>query len=244
MQLHAFKLWYSHIVYCRKVIGLFLCLFFSSSLQAQEEGTNMLDHDEKLYYFGIVVGMNNSQYKVFHNELFLQEDSVKTINPIWALGLSAGLAANLRLNKHFTLRLIPNFAIIEKKIDYTLKNNTEKNISMESLLLHVPLNVKFCSDRIGNFRFYAMAGGKFDYDFNSNVRSRRNDEVLKIKPVDYGYELGIGFEFYNATFVFTPEIKISNGFGNVQKIDNSILTSKYLGVINSRMVMLSFQIGG
>jgi hypothetical protein len=108
----------------------------------------------------------------------------------------------------------------------------------------MPIEFKFKSDRQTNFRFYVCAGGKIDYDFNANSRSKRLDEPLKVKPLDYGYNLGLGFEFYYPNFIFAPEIKVSNGLGNSLSNNSDEITNKALNRITTRMILLSIHIQG
>ena len=117
-----------------------------------------------------------------------------------------------------------------------------KNI--ESIYMHLPLQLKFKSDRINNFRFYAIVGGKFDYDMAANARSHRNDEFLKVSPVDFGYELGVGFEFFNPDFIFSPEIKISQGLTNQLFIDKHLPLTNAIQSLLSRMIVISIHLEG
>jgi Outer membrane protein beta-barrel domain len=228
-----------------KIVLLF-CLLSCISINtfAQSEGFNMLEDDDRQYYFGITAGFNNSQYRIFHSTSFIQSDTIKEVTPKWNAGFQVGINGNLRLNSHISLRLTPQFVLTQKTIDYKQTYKRDTTLVIESIMMHLPLSIKFNSDRIGNFRFYTFTGAKFDYDFNSNTRSRRNDEVLKVKPIDFGYDIGVGFDFYYPNFIFSPEIKVSNGFGNIQKKDANISTSNVLDVINTRMIFFSFTIGG
>ncbi len=241
--MHTFKFWNSKYLLGTKIVFAF-CLFWANTANAQKDGFNMLDHDDAKYYFGITGGFNNAQYRVFHSDFFTNTDSVSIATPTWAAGLQVGLVGNYRFTPHAGVRLAPQFAITSKNLQYNFKYQKDTTIVIESIMLHVPLHFKFSSDRITNFRFHAFAGGKLDYDFNSNTRSRRNDEVIRIRPVDYGYEIGFGFDFYYPNYILSPEVKISNGLGNVQFRDNKIITSKVFDAINTRMIMFSITIGG
>jgi hypothetical protein len=242
--MHTFE--FRHIKYLRwhKIIAT--CFFVCASLfaSAQEEGYNMLDHDNRSYYFGMTAGLNNSQYKMYYSDYFGLVDSVKTAIPRWNAGFQVGITANYRFTPHSSIRTMPQFVLTQKTIDYTFNGKPNFNLVVESIMLHMPFHYKFCSDRIGNFRFYTFTGARFDYDFNSNTRSRRNDDYLKIRPIDFGYDIGFGFDFYKSNYIFTPEIKLSNGFANVQKRDNDILTSKVFDKITTRMVFVGIIIGG
>jgi hypothetical protein len=110
--------------------------------------------------------------------------------------------------------------------------------------MHLPLQLKFKSDRINNFRFYALVGGKLDYDLASNARSRRTDEFLKVNPVDYGYEVGVGFEFFNDSFIFSPEIKLSQGLTNQLYVDRSLPLTNAIQSLLSRMIVISIHLEG
>jgi hypothetical protein len=237
---------FRHIKYIqgRKIVLVFYTVLLSFCAGAQEEGFNMLDHDLQKYYFGITGGFNNSQYKTYYSDFFINSDSVLSATPKWNAGFQVGIAANYRFTQHSGMRVLPQFVLMQRSLDYTFKYRGDTTLVIESIMLHLPFHYKFSSDRISNFRFYAFTGGKLDYDFNSNTSSRRNDEVLKIKSTDFGYDLGFGFDFYNSNFIFTPEIRLSNGFGNVQQRDNDIITSKVFDRINTRMVFLSVTVGG
>ncbi len=118
------------------------------------------------------------------------------------------------------------------------------NKSIESIYFHLPLQLKFKSDRINNFRFYGMLGGKFDYDLAANARSRRQDEFLKVLPIDLGYELGVGFEFYYPNFIFSPEIKLSQGLMNQIYKDRNLQLTNAVESINTRMIVISIHLEG
>jgi Outer membrane protein beta-barrel domain len=243
--MYTTKFWHCQYIQSTKIILFFVFLLFNaSSAFAQEDGFNMMDHDQRKFYFGITAGLNNSQFRIYNSDYFLKYDTVLSATPKWNAGFQVGIMGTLKLTNHTALRFVPQFVLTQKTIAYTFKTLRDTTIVIESILTHLPLSLKFASDRIGNFKFYTIAGLKLDYDFNSNTRSRRNDDVLKIKAVDYGYDLGLGFEFYYPNYIFTPEIKISNGFNNVQLKDNDILTSKVFDKINSRMIYIGFTIGG
>jgi hypothetical protein len=90
-----------------------------------------------------------------------------------------------------------------------------------------------------------MLGGiKGDIDLASNARTKRDDQLVKIGKYDYGYELGIGFNFYFPSFIFSPEIKISNGLQNIHSRDPSLIYSSVLDRITSRMIVFCIHLEG
>jgi hypothetical protein len=143
------KFWNSiNLQFC-KVIGVSLFVLLGAlHVNAQGGGTNMLDHDDNRYYFGIIGGGNHSQYRVFHSDFFTQFDSVQLANPRWKIGLNAGITANVRMTQHTGLRLSPQFVFASKSVEYDFKHRKDTTIVLESILMHLPLSFKFSSDRI------------------------------------------------------------------------------------------------
>lgn len=216
--------------------------------KAQRKVMNMPEHDQKAYYFGITFGANFSSYRIRYSESFVNADTFKRIQPNFGPGFNLGIMGNLRLTSFIDLRFVPSLAFAEKKVSLNIRdvsgNDSLSDRSVESIYMHLPLQLKFKSDRIGNFRFYALTGVKFDYDMAANARSRRKDEFIKVSAADFGYELGVGFEFYNPNFIFSPEIKLSQGLGNQIFKDGSIPLSNAIDVLSTRMIVISIHLEG
>jgi hypothetical protein len=229
-------------------ILLLLVVFLQvNTAQAQRHILNMPEHDEKKYYFGITFGMNSSTYKIKFSQNFAENDTFKSILAGSAPGFNLGLMGNMRMSNHFDLRFVPSLAFAEKKLTLLMTTpggDSTSTRSIESIYMHLPLQLKFKSDRIYNFRFYAIGGGKLDIDMAANARSRRTDEFLKVKPIDIGYELGVGFEFYNPNFIFSPEIKMSEGLMNQQYKDGRIPLSNAIQGLRTRMIVISIHLEG
>jgi len=244
--------WRSQYLLLRKVaLLLFILGSLSYNVSAQGENMNNTLIDSKKFYFGISIGFNTSQYKITHDKWFIDNDSITEITPLWKPGLQIGIMGNMRLNSFIDIRTIPSFVIREKAVRFRLKNRFKPEedsmltTGFESILFHWPFEFKFKSDRQNNFRFYALAGGKVDYDFNSSVNKRKRDDLLIVKPWDFGINMGLGFEFYFPNFILAPEIKFSQGLINIlDKEANDFQTSKAIERLNTRMIILSLHIQG
>lgn len=231
-------------LYCHQIIWCILFICLSWQAKAQDEKMYNPEHENKLYYFGIAIGINTAQYKIAHSNYFTQYDSIKNITPYWKPGFNVGIVGNLRLSRFVDFRTIPMFMIREQQIKFKLFNDSTYTHGVESVLFNMPFEFKFKSDRQTNFRFYVLAGGKIDYDFNANARSKRKDEILKFKAFDYGYNIGLGFDLYYPNFIFSPEIKLSNGLGNVLQQGSQEPINKALSRLSTRMVFITFHIQG
>ncbi|GAA4466581.1 hypothetical protein GCM10023093_20930 [Nemorincola caseinilytica] len=206
----------------------------------------MPDHDDKLYYFGISFGFNYSVHRINYSTSFATTDTFKRIQPLWKPGFNMGLMGNLRLTSFIDLRFLPTLVFTEKRMrfEYGIPKDSIADRSIESIYMHLPIQFKFKSDRMKNFRFYGLAGGKFDYDLAANARSRRSDEFLKITPIDVGMEFGVGFEFFNPNFIFSPEIKLSQGFANQLFRDPELPLTNAIDRLSTRMIVISFHLEG
>lgn len=227
---------------------LFGLLLLAHASMAQRE-LNLYDHDSKPYYFGITLGVNLARFQPEMNSRFLQYDSVYTAEPLNSGGFALGLLATARLSDRFQLRFNPQLLFFERSIYYKLKypdldGETEITKTVESVTVTFPLQVKFQSDRIGNFRVYMLAGFKGDIDLASNARAKRAEDLIKIKKYDYGPELGLGFNIFFPSFILSPEIKISNGLPNIHSRDANLQFSNVFDKIQSRMIVFSLHIEG
>src|SRR6266498_3255584 len=225
-------------------------LLITSGTSAQERQLYQTDHDDKPYYFGITLGANVASFHIEHHPRFLQYDSVYTIQPLNSKGFQLGLLATARLTNRFELRFNPQLLFTDRSLKYSLKyldlfeESDTVTKKIESIITTFPLQIKFFSDRIGNFRVYMLGGLKADIDLASNARAKRAEELVKIQKYDYGFELGIGFNFYFPSFIFSPEIKISNGLKNIHSRDENLKYSNVLDRITSRMIVFCIHLEG
>lgn len=234
----------------RPLIILGLLLLSATSVFSQKV-LHQEEHDFKPYYFGISLGLSKASFHADVNGQFLNQpgDSLLTATPLQNGGFHLGLLATLRLSKRFELRFNPALMFVERNIQYQLRykdldvgNTMIKKV--ESVITTFPIHFKFNSDRIGNMRVYLLGGGKFDMDLASNAKARKADDMLKIKRFDYGVEGGLGFNFYFASFILSPEIKISNGLSDLHQRNEALNYSRVLNSVNSRMIVFTIHIEG
>ena len=233
----------SRLIYSFLFFSLFSFDAYSQKPLFQEE------HDNKPYYFGITLAGSLSRFETELHSYFLQQDTILIAQPSNAGGFSLGLSATVKLTKRFEGRFNPQLSFMDRNIFYKLKYpdrelGTDVIKKVESVIVSFPVQIKFNSDRIGNFRVYMLGGGKVDFDLASNARARKAEDLVKIEKLDYGIEAGIGFNFYFESFIFSPEIKISNGLGNIHSRDANLNYSSVLDKMQSRMIVFSIHLEG
>lgn len=227
----------------------FIILVGPASAQIRTD-INQYDHDSKPYYFGITLGANLARFNTELHPRFLQYDSAYVAEPMNSGGFTLGLLATTRISDRFQARFNPQLMFIERSIFYKLKepdlieNSTDIIKKVESVTVSFPVQIKFQSDRIGNFRVYMLGGIKGEIDLASNARAKRADDLIKINKFDYGVELGIGFNFFFESFILSPEIKISNGLSNLHSRNENLIYSNVFDRIFSRMLVICIHIEG
>lgn len=230
-----------------KIYFLFLLLAGSLAAQAQVEKHRLYQEDQP-YYFGLTLGYNNSYLKQTKSPNFLQNDSVLSVEPGSSGGIIMGLMATGRLSNRFQVRFNPQLIIGGAKyLTYQLKNTkpgeaASQRLILPATLVSFPIQLKFNSDRLGNFRTYLMAGVKYDMDLSSNSAIRNADDIIKLSGSDLGIEAGIGFNIYLPFVTVSPEIKISNGLSNIHIKNPGLKYSNVLDKIQSRMIIFSIHL--
>ena len=213
------------------------------------DGINLPDHDEKSVHFGINLGANRSHFNFTHHPYFLQQDSIMVVESINSTGLNLAWLVDIRLSNHFNIRTYPvDLTFTEKAFEYNLtypdipggeEKVTQKKV--QSISLTLPVQIKFSSDRIKNFKVYMMGGGKVELDLAANA-GQKAANLIKLKRFDYGVEAGLGFHFYFEYFVLTPEVKMGWGLGNLHSRDVNLKFSNVIDQINSRTISFSLTV--
>lgn len=227
-------------------------LLISVSSFAQTREIYREEQDTKPYYFGLSLSAVYSRFQIEHHPSFLQQDTILVAEPLNTPGISLRLVAALNLTNRFELRFNPGLIFTDRPIQYQLNKLYPGDIdqgwtvkkSVESIITTFPLDLKFKSDRIGNFRVYMLGGAKADIDLASNAKKRKADDQVKIQKYSYGVEGGIGFSFYRKSVTVSPEIKISNGLNNLHDRNPALNYSRVIDRIQSRMIIFTIHLEG
>lgn len=211
-------------------------------------------HDDKLIHFGFSLGLNFMDYRIEHRERAAEDGvyvGMKEISP----GINIHAVANLRLAENFDLRLLPGISFGERNM-YFQESSDSGLVSIlpgsvykvNSSYLELPINFKYKSKRLNNFRPYLVGGGNLRYDLSIKKEYDINDQLLMIAPLDVYAEIGFGMDFYLTFFKFATEIKYSIGLSNIllrsdrkgELPEEFESYTNYLDKINSHMVILLF----
>ena len=224
----------------RKSAGLVLLFGLMASNQLLAQRNNPY-YDDKTIHFGFLVGYNSSTFHLQPNAArYLLNDTMTYMAPSWGPGFQLGIISDLRLAEHATLRFTPTLMFSQRNIQYSFVNPlNDIRRSLQIANVDIPLLLKFRSDRIDNFRMYAIGGFKYSIDMASQEKVVEDVQRVKIIRNDISYEIGFGFDFYLPYFKFSPEIKLAQGIRNVLVPESHVYSNPIEG-LRARTIMISF----
>jgi hypothetical protein len=200
--------------------------------------------DQKLYHFGISVGMNFQDIILINSGGGSEngETWFATI-PDYSPGFSVGLLADLYLNQYMNLRFSPMLHFGDKNFEF-VEPDTRQNyqVSIRSNYMTGSLDLKIRSVRLNNYRPYVLAGIYSALDLG-----REPDKAVYLKPLDYGITIGLGSDFYFPIIKVAPEIRFTFGLRDIIEhnrtdvTDNSLI--KYINAVSkgtTRMISIIF----
>ena len=190
----------------RVFLGILILLTSSASAQ-YDRIINRPNFDKRLIHFGFYLGLNQNDFKVAYKKSNYLNPNV-SVAP--SNGFNVGLVADLRLHKNINLRFEPGLISNSKVLSFTHINTKRDSVrEIGSTYLHLPLVLKFSTDRLDNVRPYVLAGVSMDYNFSSNHKNTNDNSggEFRMKPVNYMYEVGIGIDLYLPYFKFSPSIR-------------------------------------
>ena len=241
-----------HALYGKKIIlAILLCsCCFATSLMSQRVAGNynFQDFQAKQYYFGLTLGYNHANFQLFHSGEFILNDSFAVAKPMGGPGFNVSIVTNLKIGRYFDFRFLPGFSFAERSIlfESTDPSLPPRKNTLESVFVQAPFQVRFKSEPYKDKRLFLAAGVKYTYDVATNARVRKDQSksLIRISPHDYSVEFGAGVQFFFPFFIFSPEIKFSQGISNIMIYNPSLEQSRILEKILSRSFTFSLHFEG
>lgn len=234
------------------ILGFIVFADFDAQAQMLEKGNyNFWGFKNKPFYFGLTLGGHSSGYLTYNSRNFMNSDSIRVAEGIDKPGLHVHIITNLKIGQYFDFRFIPGFAFSERRLQFQTYNDIGETTSfrterIESVFLDIPMLLRFKSAPYKDKRVFVVGGLKYSYDVTSNSRAR--DEIavnlFQISPHDFQFEIGAGIQIFFPFFIFSPEIKYSQGLGNIHIYNGQKEESRVLDKILSRTLSISFHFEG
>ena len=141
----------------KKVLLFGFFLMISAAFLAQREPVeNLPTFDERKLHFGFYLGINQNDFKLnLRNSTIPNAD----INVEASPGFNVGLITDFRLHENLSLRFEPGLMTNSKKVYFNHLLTAQDSVrDIGSTYLHVPLLLKFSTDRYKNIRPYLLGG--------------------------------------------------------------------------------------
>jgi len=146
-------------------------------------------------------------------------DAVTSITSPNSPGFAVGFLARYNFTDFLEFRATPSLVFADRTVKYTYATASQNtNSTVPATDLDFPFSLKLKSERIQDFRAYMLAGIKYSMAVGSKKNSPDIDPlqaVLRNKAGFGSYEVGLGADIYFEYFKLSPEIKLSNSFGNL-----------------------------
>ncbi len=228
---------------------LLVCiLMMSTQVEAQfKKGANYnyKEFSKKPYYFGITLGYNKSNFRVYHSEEFILNDSIRSAKSITGPGFNLGIVTNLKVGDYFDFRLLPTLSFAERNLEYSnVKGKDQSTRKVESVFVEIPFHVRLKSAPYRDKRVFLIAGVKYGFDVASDSKARQANELVKISPTDFTVEYGVGVQFFFPFFILSPEFKVSQGISNILLRNPDLEESNVLDKVLSRTFTFSLHFEG
>jgi hypothetical protein len=227
----------------KKVLIFSFLLMASAMFYAQKEHVeNLPSFDKRKLHYGFYLGINQNDFKLnLRNSTIPNAD----ISVEATAGFNVGLIADFRLHKNLSLRFEPGLMTNTKKVFFNHLSTAQDSVrEIGSTYLHVPILLKFNTDRYKNIRPYLLGGISYNHNFSSNEANQDDNSSgqFRMKTSDFMYEVGLGVDIYLNFFKFSPSIRGVFAFNNEIKYDNDP-NSKWTAPVNfmgTRGIFLSF----
>ena len=225
------------------ILFLFLIAFEVISVHAQKRRVeNLPTFDEHKIHYGFYLGINQNDFKLNLRNSNYPNAQIQ-VEP--TAGFNVGLIADLRLHKNLNLRFEPGLISNSKRIIFNHLNNPQDSIrEIGSTYLHIPVVLKFSTDKYRNIRPYVLAGISYDHNFSSNEANQNDNDrgEFRMRTSNFMYEVGVGIDIYLSFFKFSPSIRGVFALNNEIVYDNDP-NSQWTSPVNfmgTRGIFLNF----
>ena len=235
----------------RFALSFFIILLLGNNAYAQRDRVeNLPKYNHESLHFGFTIGLNYTDFVIHPVRDFHLQDSLKTVQSLRQPGFNLGIVSEVKLHEYLAVRFVPALSFGGRTLQYFFETPTDTFVAervVESTFLDFPVNLKLRSARVNNFGAYLVGGAKYTYDLASqrNVRTSTNftEQIVKLDRHDFGYEGGVGVDFFLQYFKLAIEAKMSLGTRNVLIKDNTIFSNS-IDKLNSKVFLISITFEG
>ena len=209
--------------------------------------------DMKRLHFGFSVGADFQDLRIQNNGHITDDGEQWWADvPSHSPGFCVNVLGDLRLGKHFNLRLSPGLYFGNKVVKFRNalgdpeapeKSHYLQSQNVKATYVVMPFDLKVSALRYHNLRPYFTGGVMPVFD----VSKDRSDQ-LKLKNMDVMLTVGMGCDFYLPFFKLCPEVKFCFGLKNLlqknrpdlQDDPEMLRFTESVDKVTNNMVVLTF----
>lgn len=229
---------------------LLLLMGLAHAGTAQTAKENLAKFDYRPYHFGFLLSGNSSSFNFNLRPDFTFADSLLSVENTPLSGFNLSLLASLNVNRTVRIRFIPGLSFQDRGLLFRFRNPDGTvqpvRVRTESVYLDFPIVVKLRTERIGNFAPYALFGGKFSRDMQSQAdvnQSLQDGYILKLAKGNSSVDVGAGADFFLPFFKFSIEMKTEFGLRNVLIQDDTPFSAAF-NELRTRCFIISLTFEG
>ena len=229
--------------YKSNYILIFLILCTTNMFGQHRKLQNQPYADQRQFHIGFTLGLHTQ-------DLIITQSGYNNNNEVWfseipnySPGFAVGIIGDVYLYRFINLRTSPSILLGDKNFVFKEQTTGEeyKTVIRNNYFL-LPLHLKISSQRTNNYRRYILFGG-----YGCLELASKKGMAVRLKPYDFGLDLGIGCDLYFSMFKLAPELKFS--FGLINNLDNErndlkdeslYKYTKSIAKTSQRMITLSF----
>ena len=233
-------------LYRCQVILLLAFGILANAQSTVDKSYNYNDFKNKGVYYGIALGLNNSSFTVNHSSRFILNDSIGINQATAKPGLTFQGIFNLKLGSYFDFRVLAGFSLSERSLSYYKPGelNPYRQERIEFVYADIPIMIRYKSAPFRDKRVFVVGGLKYSYDVNGFARRQDGQKEVTVVPHDFSLEVGAGMQFFFPFFILSPEVKMSQGIGNILSYNNDLNESRVIDKLLTRTLTISFHFEG
>ncbi len=213
------------------------------NIQAQRLPKNQPNFDKKPIHFGFSIGINYFDFNIEEIADLANLPEYYSVSSNVSPSYTIRIISNLRLADYLDLRFNPGFAATERSLTFDLVepiSQVRQKVTrkIESSYIELPVELKWKSERIRNYRLYVTGGGKYNIDLASK-EDVQDDRIFKLAKRDFAYEFGFGVDIYFEYFKFSPQIIASWGVSDLMVQDGTFYVEG-IHRLQTRSILINF----
>lgn len=188
----------------RKIFLLSLLLLSTLPLLAQRQGLkNMPYIDQRRVHYGFLLGIDAADVTFVHSGANDWVAECPGVNPAFCVGLMGDLALTENLN----VRCNPTLHFMSRDVHFrNFQTAEERNQTLKSNYITLPLSLKVCTRRLNNYRPYLLMGAQLEWDL-----AHEKEQPIVFNRMDAGIHIALGCDSYLPFFKFCPELRFNLG---------------------------------